>query len=231
MFKSMKITRQYIEDMCTELNEFLKWIDCKAEYSLDDQDQPCVLFTERTVKSSKKHIFYDSKEVVWYLMQLKYGDICDPEDAISILKKEESWEFENGIMLKSFIDRKCLEILGRPTLRRVLINDEYYLFSDEEIMACYRYQTLNYRTEDAKSHIEEFIYGTSKDALTEDEVKEAEEEFEKTYFIQPSCLLKESVVNEVVRIFERDHDCNIAENDLYHGIIMDIANKKWKYDD
>ena len=234
----MKITKQYIENTCKELNEFLKWIDCKTECFLDDQNCPCILFTERITGSKKEHIFYEAKEIVLYLIESGYLNIpnvkiktSNNESVILMLERLEDVSFKYGDFIGASIYRKFLEILKGPTLKHILFNDEHYLVSENEIMACYQYQKSNYETEDARSHIEEFIYGTSKDALTEDEVKEAEEEFEKTYFIKPSCLFKENIVDEVVRRFEHDHDCNMAENDLYYGIIMDIANKKWKYDD
>lgn len=88
-----------------------------------------------------------------------------------------------------------------------------YIYAMKEILASWRDlyegQKLAYATEDAQSHLLEFL---SREVFLSDD------ECDK----RVGQAIKDGKISAIAHRFLNDHDCNVAENDQYYSIICNM---------
>ena len=111
---------------------------------------------------------------------------------------------------------------------RELIDFKYagkaYQMTREEIEAAYRYREREYRQSDAEVAIEYFAFGSEDpESMTDAEYKQAVDSFEEQYGVKYNDLMKRAP--EIVDLFFRKQDCNIAENQTWEDTIADVVQR------
>ena len=99
-----------------------------------------------------------------------------------------------------------------------------YQMTREEIEAAYRYREREYRQSDAEVAIEYFAFGSEDpESMTDAEYKQAVDSFEEQYGVKYNDLMKQAP--EIVDLFFRKQDCNIAENQTWEDTIADVIQR------
>ena len=88
--------------------------------------------------------------------------------------------------------------------------------------AIYRSVLLEYRIEDAKGHLEQFIYGDDRDELTQFDRQYREIAFFDKYKMSTEDAT--GLLGKIVDRFEKDLDCNQNENDQWTCAILNTLN-------
>ncbi len=83
----------------------------------------------------------------------------------------------------------------------------------EQIEAAYRYQQRYYRVMDAQDHIETFLNECSED----------KEKFKEKFGVDYDWIY--DMANVIAEDFINHHDCDIAENDQFDGIIQNYIDR------
>lgn len=102
-------------------------------------------------------------------------------------------------------------------------NGKTYSMSEEQIEAAYRYQLHQYRLADAERQFKNIVYGSDPDWLDEKECKQAENRFLNEYGFPVSDGL--SMLEDFVRQFEDDFDCNTDENSMWENAITAVLDE------
>lgn len=98
-----------------------------------------------------------------------------------------------------------------------------YALTEAEVEAAYRYKEKQYRLQDAKNHIDGFIFGADPESLDESEAAEAEAQFEKQYGI--SCSQLRESFDLVYEYFVDLFDCNEAENGTWETAVQQVVKQ------
>lgn len=90
-----------------------------------------------------------------------------------------------------------------------------YAMTPEEIEAAYRYQEEQYRLQDARNHLNDYVFGVydPEDTMEEDEYAEALQSFEQRKRVKYKDAL--ASLDYIYELFERFFDCNCDENSVW----------------
>ena len=118
-----------------------------------------------------------------------------------------------------------LAVLGQANPNKVMDEVEIVL-SDAEVYAIYEAQLKLFQVQDAKEHLDAFVFGTDPDALDEASVKEEKGKFQKRYgFSYDEAIDPNSphfVLEEASRRFRGKYNCEIDENTQWEFVIENL---------
>lgn len=100
-------------------------------------------------------------------------------------------------------------------------NGVKYAMTEQEIEAAYRYRLHQYRLEDARRHLNIFVFGVDDGSAFDDpEYEEDRANFAVEYGITYSFAMSDEMLEEYVRRFEDSFDCNCDENRQWEAAIL-----------
>lgn len=95
-----------------------------------------------------------------------------------------------------------------------------YEMTEEQIEAAFRYQERQYRKEDAKYQLDEFVYGCSPDELNAIDRQMQELSFRRWYKMEAADAYK--LIDEILDRFDKIFSCEIPENTIWENAIRAV---------
>ena len=99
-------------------------------------------------------------------------------------------------------------------------NGKRYEMTDEQLEAAYRFRQQQYREQDAKSHLDEFIFGGNPADMSEFDIQYQVADFFERYHMEVEEAYGK--LQQIVSRFEKNADCNIDENSRWETAIRDV---------
>lgn len=95
-----------------------------------------------------------------------------------------------------------------------------YEMTEEQIEAAYEYRKRQFLFDDAKRQLDDFIYGCDPDALSRWDKEFQDAVFLERNGIEPAAAYAK--LEEIVRWYEHNGDCNVDENSAWHHAIQEV---------
>lgn len=98
-----------------------------------------------------------------------------------------------------------------------------YEMTEEQIEAAYEYRKRQFLLDDAKRQLDDYIYGCDPDALSK-----WDKQFQDAVFLERNGFEPEvayAKLEEIVRWYEQNGDCNVDENSAWQSAICDVLNE------
>lgn len=95
-----------------------------------------------------------------------------------------------------------------------------YEMTEEELEAAYRFRQQQYLEKDAKSHLDEFIFGGDPGNMSEFDIEYQVADFFERYHMEVEEAYGK--LQDIVSRFEKCADCNIDENSRWDNAIRDV---------
>lgn len=101
-----------------------------------------------------------------------------------------------------------------------------FSLSDNELYEVYQEQKKIFQLQDAENHLEDFVFGTGRASLNEEDEAAEMARFQKQYGFSYEDAINPSseffVLEEAVRRFQDKQDCNIDENSIWANVIESV---------
>lgn len=95
-----------------------------------------------------------------------------------------------------------------------------YEMTEEQLEAAYRFRQKQYRMVDAKSHLEQFIYGDEPSTMSDFDIQYQEDDFFDRYHMTPQEAFGK--LQKIVSRYDQDCDCNLDENSRWRNAIQNV---------
>lgn len=99
-----------------------------------------------------------------------------------------------------------------------------YEMTEKQIEAAFRYQQMQYRRQDAKCQLDEFIYGGDPDEIKTIDREMSELYFKEQYGMNAADAYKK--IDQIVWRFDGDDSCNVDENTTWQNAIRSVLTGK-----
>lgn len=101
---------------------------------------------------------------------------------------------------------------------------ETYEMTEQQIEAAFRYQTRQYMKEDAKSQIDQFIYGDDPANLSQIDREMQEEYFKGQYGMDATEAYK--LIDKILDRYDKVESCDVDENTTWQNAIREVLTEE-----
>lgn len=99
-----------------------------------------------------------------------------------------------------------------------------YCMSEDQLEAAYRFRQMQYLQQDAKNHLDLFIFGDDPEQMTNFDLEYQANAFMEKYHMET--IEAYALVDKIVAQFEHDSDCNLDENSQWENAIRTVLNTR-----
>lgn len=101
---------------------------------------------------------------------------------------------------------------------------ETYEMTEQQIEAAFRYQLRQYMKEDAKSQLDQFIYGDDPDNLSQIDRETQENFFKGMYCMDATEAYK--LIDKILDRYDKVESCDVDENTTWQNAIREVLTEE-----
>lgn len=211
----MKISMQYMEAVATKLNHIIASLglyDQKVSAIVDGDGCPCLSISH----AGKVSQAYTAQAALRLIASEAMVEEIDPDSVQDFFRE----------------DSDALEILGKPTPGLFRNGNAFYLIDINKVKGGLPAWSQKIKTDEAKAAIDTFLADNISYQLYSQWPRVSDvvdpkliEEFKEKWGFNPSMLLSDTAVSEVVRRFEEQYDHSATMDSVFYDIVKNIAEE------